>query len=71
MRTRDAVRKVEIVRMFPVVESTVVEGVEDELAAYTEQIDRTAAVFFDESARRSKILAIQNLGIFVVAEGRA
>ena len=47
--------------MLPVVQSAVVEGVEDELAGHADQIDGAPAIFGEEAAGGGEVLPVQDL----------
>jgi hypothetical protein len=67
MRAGDFVGEVEVVSMFPVVEPTVMEGVEYELTRYADMIDCSRSVFRNKTAGGGKVLAVHDLSLFVRA----
>ena len=58
-------RELDVARVLPVAEATVVERVEHELAREAEEIDGTPAVLGEERAGRGEVLAVHDLGSLV------
>ncbi len=67
VRTGRAVGQVEIAGVLPVVQSPVVERVEQQLALETEQVQHAWPILGDERPRRREVLAVHDLGGFAAA----